>query len=111
MLRFRPTRPGSRDWEPLRIAVSELRVHGLHRWPNAPGIYLARDGRIHCRQCVDDPEVRAAIVGESDDAHQVLVLFGGPSERALVDANCARCGSSHADRPDSGHPETEHPTL
>ncbi len=89
MLRFQPRRPGGHEWGPLRIPISELRIHGLHPWPNAPGIYLARDDRIHCRGCVEDPRARAAIVKGCDDARQVLVLFGGPNERALVGTNCA----------------------
>lgn len=89
MLRFRPTQLDSPEWEPLRIAVSELRDHGLRRWPNAPGIYFARDDSIHCRRCVTDHRIRAAIVTGRDDNDQTLVLFGGSDEATLVDANCA----------------------
>jgi hypothetical protein len=92
VLRFRPARPCSREWEPLRITVSELRTHGLHQWPNAPGIYLAREDSVHCRRCLDDHAARTAILSGRDEAHRVLVLFGGPAERALVDANCATHG-------------------
>ncbi len=88
MFRFRPTQPGL-EWEPLRITVGELRVHGLRRWPNAPGVYLAWNSTVHCRYCIADPRIRAPIVAGRDVKDQVLVLFGGPHEAALVEANCS----------------------
>lgn len=103
MLRFRPSRPGGGEWEPARIAVSELRADGLRRWPSAPGVYLAHDDTIHCRDCVDDHHTRASIVSGRDSTHRALVLFGGPTERALVDANCA----THRPPPPTAHQPPE----
>jgi hypothetical protein len=92
VFRFRRTRPGGDDWEPLRITVRELRRHGLRRWPQAPGVYFPQDGSLHCRRCVTDPRTRAAIVRRHHDHDQMLVLFGGEDEVALIDNNCATHG-------------------
>ena len=89
MLRFRRTQPGSNDWQPLRVTVRELRVRGLRHWPEAPGVYVPEDASLHCRQCVTDPRTRASIVDRRDDGEQVLVLFGGSDEGAMVDHVCA----------------------
>jgi hypothetical protein len=89
MFRFRRTHPGGHDWEPLRITVRELRGHGLRQWPQAPGVYFPHDDSLHCRRCVSDPRTRSAVVGRRPDHDQMLVLFGGEDEGALVDDNCA----------------------
>ncbi len=88
VFRYRTTRPGL-GWEPLRMTVDELRAHGLHGWPNASGVYVAHDDTIHCRHCIAEPRTRALIVAGHDVTDQVLVLFGGQDEAALVEANCA----------------------
>jgi hypothetical protein len=93
IFRFRRTHPGGHDWEPLRITVRELRGHGLRQWPQAPGVYFPHDDSLHCRRCVSDPRTRATIVGRRHDHDQMLVLFGGEQEGALVDDNCATHGS------------------
>jgi hypothetical protein len=89
MFRFRRTHPGGHDWEPLRITVRELRGYGLRQWPQAPGVYFPHDDSLHCRRCVSDPRTRSAVVGRRPDHDQMLVLFGGEDEGALVDDNCA----------------------
>ena len=96
MFRFRRTHPGAREWEPLRITVRELRGHGLRYWPQAPGVYFPHDESLHCRRCVSDPHTRATIVGPRPDHDQMLVLFGGEDEGALVDDNCATHGRTAA---------------
>jgi hypothetical protein len=96
LLRFRRTRPGGHDWEPLRISVRELKWYGLRRWPDAPGVYFPHDDSLHCRGCVTDPRTRASIVRRHADHDQMLVLFGGSDEGALVHDNCATHGRSAA---------------
>jgi hypothetical protein len=88
MFRFRRTDPEGRQWEPLRITVRELRVQGLRRWPEAPGVYVPHDESLHCRGCVSDPGTRARIVRRLDEHEQMLVLVGGEDESALVQGHC-----------------------